>query len=376
MLLIIAFKNWVIASCMLFAAICMGQNLVENPSFETYVSCPEQLGNFDADVVHWTTPTEGSTDYFNGCSTTMGTPENFNGKQPADFGEGYAGLYLYAPDDYREYLQATLTKTLVAGKTYRISFYVSLAERSDFAVKDFGVLFSKDKMGVSTKKDLSKKKIYNQKGNNYNFMEIGYSNFYADTKEWILVNTKFVAKGMENYMTIGNFKTNVRTRKFKTKRKAMQGAYYYVDMVQVEVLNNSEITKNASKEELMADTFELNTIHVFENLLFEFDKFSLQEPARQEMVQLFKYINADTSLQISIRGHTDAIGSKKYNQHLSSKRAQAVANYLQKLGLSNERILWQGIGGKEPIASNNTEAGRQQNRRVAFVITKIDQLNK
>lgn len=361
---------------MLFACLCPAQNLVENPSFENYEDCPERLGNFDADVIHWSIPTSGSTDYFNGCSTAMGTPENFKGSQPADFGEGYTGLYLYAPDDYREYIQATLTNALVEGKKYQISFYVSLAERSDFAVKDFGVLFSKNKMLVPTKKDLSKKKLYSQKDNIFNYMEIGYSNFYSDTQDWILVNTQFVAKGTERYMTIGNFKTNARTRRFKTKRNKKQGAYYYVDMFSVEEVLDSNLSKVSKGYRRNSDTFILDKTHVFENLLFQFDEFSLLEPAKQEMLQLFEYVHADATLQITIQGHTDAIGPKRYNQVLSSKRAQAVANYLQNLGLSKERIVVHGLGGKKPMASNDTEAGRQQNRRVEFVITKKDHLNK
>jgi len=362
---------------MVYASGCVGQNLIKNPSFESYVSCPERLGNFDTDVVHWTTPTDGSTDYFNGCSVAMGTPENFNGSQPADFGKGYAGLYLYAPNDYREYLQATLTKSLVSGKKYRVSFYVSLAERSDFAVKDFGILFSKDKTQLSTKKYLSKKKLYSQKDNDYHFMEIGYSNFYSDTKDWILVNTQFIAKGTERYLTIGNFKTNSRTRKFKTKRNAKQGAYYYVDMFRVEAVNDfSGANASSGVQKIGNDNFDLNKVHIFENLLFDFDKFSLLKPAEQEMQQLFEYVKADTSLHITIQGHTDGIGPERYNQMLSSKRAQAVSEYLQNLGLAKERILSKGLGGKNPVATNDTEVGRQQNRRVEFVITKIEQLNK
>jgi len=362
---------------MLFAGACIAQNLVENPSFETKVKCPERLGNFNADVVFWSTPTDGSTDYFNGCSTEMGTPENFKGTQPADFGKGYSGLYLYAPNDYREYIQATLTQTLIPGKKYQVSFYVSLAERSDFAVKDFGVLFSKDKIKIPTKKELSKKKLYSVVDNKYNFMEIGYSNFYSDTQDWILVNTQFVAKGTENYVTIGNFKNNARTRKFRTKRNRKQGAYYYVDMFRVDKARNQNLTTTVtSNESDSTDHFTLDEVHVFENLLFEFDKFNLLPSSKREMQQLYEYVNADAELQITIHGHTDGIGPKRYNQILSSRRAQAVADYLQKLGLSKDRILWLGFGGKKPVATNHTEAGRQQNRRVEFVITKKEHLNK
>ena len=150
-------------ACMLISGTMAAQNLVLNPSFEELENCPKRLGNFNADVKYWSTPTEGSTDYFNACSTAMGTPKNFNGTQPADFGKGYAGLYLYAPDDYREYLQAELSEPLIKGEKYQVSFYVSLAERSDFAIKEFGVLFSKNKMDVAGKKNFRRKKCTSKK---------------------------------------------------------------------------------------------------------------------------------------------------------------------------------------------------------------------
>jgi len=352
------------------------QNLVMNPSFEDFVNCPNRLGSFDTNVTHWNTPTDGSTDYFNACSTAMGTPKNFNGSQPADFGKGYAGLYFYAPENYREYLQAELSQTLVKGKKYQVSFYVSLAERSDFAVKEFGVLFSKDKIEVAGKKELSKTKRYTSAMENYNFMEIGYSNFYRDTKDWILVNTQFVAKGTEKYMTIGNFKTNARTRMFKTKRNARQGAYYYVDMFRVAGANEKfeiEDDITASNETIR---YTLDKTHVFENILFDFDKYRLLDAGKNEIKKILQYINTDASLQITISGHTDTIGSVAYNQSLSTKRAHAVATYLKSLGLESNRVVWNGLGSEKPIASNNTEDGRRQNRRVEFLITKKGELNK
>ena len=361
---------------MLLASFLHAQNVVKNPSFEDFVNCPKHLGNFDADVAYWSTPTDGSTDYFNGCSTAMGTPKNFNGTQPADFGKGYAGLYLYAPDDYREYLQAELTEPLTKGKKYQISFYVSLAERSDFAIKEFGVLFSKDKLAIASKKELSKKKMYQQKGNQYNYMEIGYSNFYSDTKDWILVHTQFTAKGTERYLTMGNFKSNTRTRMFKTKRNAKQGAYYYVDLVLVEPVNTGKMVSENGGTSKSQKIFALNETHVFKNVLFKFDRFKLQEHSKKEMLTLYEHIITDNALHVEISGHTDSIGSEAYNQELSSRRAEAVAEYLQQLGLSKDRIIWRGHGGKKPIASNENEVGRRQNRRVEFVISKREKVNK
>ena len=340
------------------------QNLIKNPSFEEYINCPKRLGNFETDVVHWDTPTQGSTDYFNACSTAMGTPENFNGSQPADFGKGYAGLYLYAPDDYREYIQIALEQTLVKDKAYKVSFYVSLAERSDYAVKEFGVLFSEKPVKLAIKKALSKMHLYKEVDNTYNFMEIGYTNFYRDTKDWILVNTQFTAKGTENYMVIGNFKNNSRTRKFKTKRDAKQGAYYYLDMVSLESADaplSSKVTE---------ESYELDKTHVFENVLFEFDEFQLLQTAKTDLQKIYEYLKTDDALNIVINGHTDTIGGESYNLELSTNRCQSVARYLMQLGLPKARITWRGFGGAKPIADNSTEEGRQLNRRVEFMISR------
>ncbi len=377
MIAIIRKKHFTLFLCLFGMASLFAQNLVKNPSFEAFSSCPKALGNFNDDVDYWSTPTSGSTDYFHSCSEAMGTPKNFNGTQPADFGEGYAGLYFYAPKDYREYLQAELETPLVKDKTYRVSFYVSLAERSDFAVKEFGILFSKDRIEIPIKKELSKKHLYKETANKYTFMEVGYSNFYSDTKDWIQVYTQFTAKGTERFMTLGNFKNNARTRLFKTKKSAQQGAYYYIDMVMVEGLNDASTLSNGlPSDKKVQDSFELEKTHVFDNLLFEFDRFRLQDSSKKEINSLYNHLTKEKTLKITISGHTDSVGSDTYNMWLSKKRAEAVANQLLKLGLENDRILWQGYGGSKPIASNDNEKGRQQNRRVEFVITKLKALNK
>jgi outer membrane protein OmpA-like peptidoglycan-associated protein len=304
----------------------------------------------------------------------MGTPKNFNGIQPSDFGNGYAGLYLYAPDDYREYLQAELTETLIKGKNYRVSFYVSLAERSDFAIKEFGVLFSSAKINIPIKKELSKMHLYRNKGNKYNRMEIGYTNFYSDTKDWILVHTQFRAKGHEKYLVLGNFKSNARTRMFKTKRNAKQGAYYYVDMVSVSLKEppseETELVAISNGKETR--NIELDKNYIFKNVHFEFDKSVLLEASKEELQKVVNHLESNAMLRITINGHTDNIGTTSYNQKLSQKRAAAVANYLLESGINEDRIIWEGHGSSRPIAENNTEIKRGLNRRVEFVISKVE----
>lgn len=74
---------------------------------------------------------------------------------------------------------------------------------------------------------------------------------------------------------------------------------------------------------------------------------------------------------VDVIGHTDSTGSEAYNQLLSQRRAQAVADYLRGQGVESQRLLVTGRGETMPIASNETAAGRQQNRRVEIVLTPI-----
>ncbi len=359
------YNTWLLG-CLLFGYCYLGtaQNLIPNPSFEDYDHCPEQLGNFYSDVTLWNTPTLGSTDYFNGCSTIMGTPKNFNGEQEAYFGKGYAGLYLYAPGDYREYLQVELKESLEEGKEYEISFFVSLAERSDFAVKDFGILFSSGPIDVETRRTLSKMHLYRITENSYHFLEINYSEYYKDKKDWVKVSTSFTAKGTERYICIGNFRNNAKTRNLMTKRNAKQGAYYYIDKL------NLFTPPTGDAPEALAVDIPLDEPQVFENIHFDFDTSRLLDPAKKDLAGLYDFLKRNESYFLKISGHTDNLGSDTYNQKLSDKRCKAVADYLISLGLSGKRIDWKGFGGLHPVAENGTEEGRQKNRRVEFVISE------
>ncbi|MFX0555226.1 OmpA family protein [Maribacter sp. CXY002] len=345
------------------------QNLVLNPSFENHLNCPKILGNLEQDVAHWSSPTLGSTDYFNGCSDAMGTPKNFNGEQSANFGIGYVGLYFYAPEDYREYLQATLSRKLKKDEVYKISFYVSLAERSDFAIQEFGVQFSEVQIKVETRKTLSKMHFSRVNGDVSNYIEISYDEFYSDKKDWVLVEKEFKAKGTENYLIIGNFKDNKSTRKFKTKRKATQGSYYYLDMVSLVPKSNRKTNAEVLEPVLSNEKYEIDKTNTFKNVLFGFDTYNLKPEAKKELNQIVAFLQKNETLVITLKGHTDAIGNEQYNQSLSKKRAEAVANFLIKKGLEKERITHAGYGSSKPITTNTTINGRYKNRRVEFVIT-------
>lgn len=75
-------------------------------------------------------------------------------------------------------------------------------------------------------------------------------------------------------------------------------------------------------------------------------------------------------MEIEVSGHTDNVGNKSYNQELSQKRAQSVVNYLTENGISKCRLIAKGYGMDKPVADNETEEGRAENRRVEFTILK------
>lgn len=319
------------------------------------------------DVFDWITPTDGSTDYFNACSEVMGTPKNFNGEQPADFGVGYVGFYFYAPEDYREYIQASLATTLIKDEVYKVSFYVSLADRSDFAIKQLGVQFMEYPVRVPTKKTLSRKHLSKVAGDRSNYFEIRYEDFYSDNEDWVLVEKEFIAKGTENFMIIGNFNDNQGTQKLRTKWNVTKGSYYYLDMVSVAAVHPINNASSKLKNEL---AFELDSVHTFKNLLFDFDAFELMPSAKKELEEIKAYLVLHKELKIQVSGHTDAIGNEAYNKILSENRAAAVARYLVNKGIDSDRVSSQGFGSTVPIQQNGTNSGRQMNRRVEFRITR------
>src|ERR1019366_5507849 len=75
------------------------------------------------------------------------------------------------------------------------------------------------------------------------------------------------------------------------------------------------------------------------------------------------------TLHLSVEGHTDSVGGDEYNQELSEHRAQSVRDYFVQQGISAGTIEYRGFGKSEPIASNDTAEGRQQNRRVELVLS-------
>jgi outer membrane protein OmpA-like peptidoglycan-associated protein len=103
-------------------------------------------------------------------------------------------------------------------------------------------------------------------------------------------------------------------------------------------------------------------------LLFDFDSDVLRAEARQNLATFAKSLDKYPGTNVLVVGHTDAQGADDYNQTLSTKRAAAAENYLVSQGVTRSRLRSTGRGESEPLATNDTDAGRQQNRRVEIAI--------
>ena len=111
-----------------------------------------------------------------------------------------------------------------------------------------------------------------------------------------------------------------------------------------------------------------------EKVLFGFDRSDLGSSAATNLDKLINVLNKYPDTDIKILGHTDNKGTAEYNQGLSERRANSVSGYLRNHGINSGRISTKGMGENDPIASNDTEEGRSQNRRVEFVITANEKM--
>jgi outer membrane protein OmpA-like peptidoglycan-associated protein len=111
-------------------------------------------------------------------------------------------------------------------------------------------------------------------------------------------------------------------------------------------------------------------------ILFGFDSATLQPQAKENIYKLADILKKYPDSNILIAGHTDSDGSEQYNQSLSERRAKAVSDYTMMQGVSSSRLSIVGLGETEPIASNNTESGKQLNRRVEIAIFANEDLKR
>jgi outer membrane protein OmpA-like peptidoglycan-associated protein len=107
---------------------------------------------------------------------------------------------------------------------------------------------------------------------------------------------------------------------------------------------------------------------VLRGVNFDFDKATIRKDAAQILDEAASTLKEEGSVAVVVVGHTDSRGTDAYNQRLSERRADAVASYLIKKGVAASRLSTKGMGESQPVASNDTDEGRAQNRRVELLV--------
>lgn len=133
-----------------------------------------------------------------------------------------------------------------------------------------------------------------------------------------------------------------------------------------DVMNNSsynEIVKNIALKKI-----SIGKSIVLRNIFFDFDKATIRTESANELERLIKLLQENPTLKIELGSHTDSKGSDDYNLKLSVSRSQSVVAYLVGKGISADRLTAKGYGETVPIATNDTDLGRQVNRRTEFKI--------
>jgi gliding motility-associated-like protein len=212
--------------------IANSQNLVINCSFEEVYNCPtgsDQLGY----AKDWIIPGEGTPDLVHDCnSNNVGIPGNLWGYQYAHTGNAYANIICYSKlssvQQYREYITGTLDCKLIKGKVYDISFFISCADKSHYAIDGIGAYLSAD---IPTQNGNNNDEVINTVG--YQLISV-VDGFPADNKQtWVKIEGEYTALGGEKYITVGNFKYNDELTLYSFNNWEANIAAYYIDDVSV-----------------------------------------------------------------------------------------------------------------------------------------------
>ncbi len=214
-----------LALLMIIGNLAHAQNLVPNPGFETYTSCPTNTEQLTL-ASPWFNPNSNQTEIFNACHTAniVGVPGNDFGHQSAHSGTGYAGINVFTgSSNFREYLSVRLSNPMVSGNTYCVELSVSLADSSRFAIENIGIYFSANDISTSGFVVLPHTPQMEHSGS-----------ILQDQNGWVKISGTFIAANAYEFMTIGNFRDDGNTNNSVANATAnLFKAYYYVDDVHV-----------------------------------------------------------------------------------------------------------------------------------------------
>ena len=193
------------------------------------------------------------------------------------------------------------------------------------------------------------------------------------------LDAKINWENLETGTKIGNLKSNPANGEYFITLPVGKNYGIYVSKDgYYPVSENIDLRKNIVNYDIKKDFTLKNIEKILEgetsiqlnNVFFETAKYDLKKESYPELNRLADFLKQNPNVKVEISGHTDNVGSDEYNKNLSQQRANTVKKYLISQGCNSEQLKAVGYGETKPIASNNTEEGKAQNRRVEFRVIK------
>lgn len=323
------------------------KNIVPNPGFEYRKSRSALLKN----AIPW--QNEGTVDYY--VRPDRKDTSIFKGPHS---GKCYVGMR-FQPN-YKEYMYVKLTETLVRGNTYDFRMFVKLLDRSTVTVKQLGVYFSDDAFEIGMN--------FDQNG----VIDSSFSEGIKATKGWVPIQGEYLARGGENYIIIGNFKTKMKddfVRQKKWDIFEVREAYYYIDDISV-LRPETIISPEMFIVDDVPNTFVKGQIVPLGKVHFEANTAKLTRKSAWALDDLINKLNNYPFMEIKINAHTDNLGKPTANLKLSKARAKTINDYLVERSVINP-MFYEGLGAEKPLVPNDSQENRAKNNRVEIEIIKL-----
>ena len=358
-------------------------NLVPNGGFEdTNIKKLKSYGQMEEFCMDWFAATDVPADVFGegAKGDKVGIPENNYGTQDAATGLCYAGFRAYSKDPKlkRSYLEVKLPNTLEKDVMYCVSFDISLADKSRYAVNEIGVIVSDRKIEQPNDGDMIRNADVKQKTNKvFQYME-GWEKFCGT----------FVGTGQEEYILIGGFggRNNMEIEKV-SRPSGMTGAqinhaYYFIDNVSIVAIQAKSQCKCSKADERdmdlvygsssvmdedMSDAEKIKASVVY----YAFLKRTPTGAGKETINNVIEILKANPGMSINIVGHSDddersegAVNARY--ARIGKNRADQVRRMLEAAGISSMRINVTDMSNMDPANTRDSEISRAQNRRVTF----------
>jgi outer membrane protein OmpA-like peptidoglycan-associated protein len=358
-------------------------NLVPNSGFEdTNIKKLRAYGQMEEVSVDWFSATDVPADiYGDGAKgEKVGIPENKYGNQDPAAGLCYAGFRAYSKDPRmsRSYLEVKLPQMLDRDVMYCVSFDISLADLSRYAVNEIGVVVSDRKVEQPNIGDMILQADVKQKTNKVFQFAAGWEKFCGT----------FVGTGQEEYIVIGCFGGRNDMTIEKVKRPlgltgAQQNhAYYYIDNVEIiEIQAKSQCKCSAAeerdmdlvygsssvKDDDMTDSEKIKSSSIY----YAFLKRTPTGTGKRTVSEIAAILKSNPSMKITIVGHSDDDErnegqiNARYKM-IGKNRADQIRRMLESEGIPVSQLSVSDMGNLDPANTRDTDISRAQNRRVTF----------